>query len=130
MTNLLATGAIWLAARMRESASSSVAYKRRLESGTIRSVTLNATPSNTSFETQRGDEEVVSLESRDFLITTADLILASVAALPERGDWIEETVGATTYKYEVLFLNGEPQYRFADPYRKQLRIHTKHIGNG
>ena len=58
---------------------------------------------------------------------TTDLLLAGVPVLPERGDRIRETQGATTYVYEVMAPGKEPHYRYSDPYRKTLRIHTKHV---
>ena len=31
-------------------------------------------------------------------------------------------------EYEVLAPNGEPVWRWSDPYRTALRVHTKHTG--
>ena len=67
------------------------------------------------------------IESRDFLILTADLVLAGAATLPQRGDRIKETSGDKVYVYEVLAPGKEPHYRFSDPYRKTLRIHSKQV---
>jgi hypothetical protein len=39
-----------------------------------------------------------------------------------------ETVGAAVLVYEVNAPGGEPPFRFSDPDRRTLRIHTKHIG--
>jgi hypothetical protein len=32
------------------------------------------------------------------------------------------------FVYEVNAPGGQPPWRYSDPYRKALRIHTKHIG--
>jgi len=65
---------------------------------------------------------------RDFLIAPEDLILGGQKSLPERGDQIRETVGTQTFVYEVLAPAGEPEWRWSDPHRKLLRIHTKQVG--
>ena len=64
-------------------------------------------------------------EVRDYLVATADLILDEQRVLPERGDVIEETDGVAVYRYEVMSLGSEPHWRYSDPYRSLLRIHTK-----
>ena len=52
--------------------------------------------------------------------------------LPKAGDRIKEASGegrgSTSYIYEVLAPETEPAYRFSDPYRRTLRIHTKQVG--
>lgn len=68
---------------------------------------------------------LVQVESRDFLIETAALILDGQLVLPERGDVITETMGGRTYTYELLDLGDEPSWRYSDEYRLQLRVHTK-----
>jgi hypothetical protein len=47
--------------------------------------------------------------------------------LPQRGDRIRETDGATTYVYEVLAPGDEPHWHYSDAYRQTLRIHTKQV---
>ena len=37
-------------------------------------------------------------------------------------------LGADTQLYEVMAPGGEPPFRYSDPYRRTLRIHTKHVG--
>jgi hypothetical protein len=65
------------------------------------------------------------LESRDYLVTASELILGGQVKVPEAGDCIRETDGSTVYVYEVMAPGNEPVYRYSDPYRKTLRIHTK-----
>jgi hypothetical protein len=48
--------------------------------------------------------------------------------LPVAGDRIRETVGERVFVYEVLAPGNEPHYRYSDPFRKLLRIHTKYVG--
>ena len=61
----------------------------------------------------------VRTETRDFIIRTGELDI-----FPETGDVIEFDGG----EYEVLAPNGEPVWRWSDPYRTALRVHTKHTG--
>ena len=71
-----------------------------------------------------------TFESRDFLILATDLVLAGEQTLPRAGDRIRESGSpdSTSYIYEVLAPGNEPAWRFSDPYRRTLRIHTKQIG--
>ena len=62
-----------------------------------------------------------------FLILAAELILDSKQVLPQRGDRIRETQGGVTFVYEVTAPGKEPCWRYSDPYRKTLRIHSKQV---
>jgi len=124
MADLLETASNWLEAKRNEHLSRSVTYQRGADTGD-----LPASIGKTTFEVDDGFGIVQKWESRDFLILAEDLILAGNPTLPERGDLIQETQGATTYTYEVLAPGKEPAFRFSDPYRKTLRIHTKQIGS-
>lgn len=57
---------------------------------------------------------------RDFLILASELILATVAELPARGDLI--TDGTKTYL--VTADGGEPHYTYSDRYEQILRVHS------
>ena len=122
MADLLQTAHQWLAGQQREHASQEVTYQRGAEN-----VTLQATIGRTLFELQDAKGFIQKTESRDYLISTSDLILDSQVVLPQRGDKIIETVGDKTFTYEVLAPGKEPVWRYSDPYRTQLRIHTKHV---
>ena len=45
--------------------------------------------------------------------------------MPQRGDRIRETQGQQVFVYEVTAPGKEPVWRYSDPYRKTLRVHTK-----
>ena len=123
MTNLLQIGASWLADQMKTHASIDVTYERGAEQ-----VPIKATVGKTEFELDDGSGVVVRIQSRDYLIHTADLVLGGVETLPVAGDLIREAQGAKTFVYEVMAPGDEPHYRYSDPFRKLLRIHTKHVG--
>jgi hypothetical protein len=122
MPDLLRTASDWLEDMRTEHASETVIYRREADS-----VSLAATIGRTVFEVDDGFGVLQKYESRDFLVLADDLVLAGSPVLPEAGDRIEETVGTTTFVYEVMAPGKEPPWRYSDPYRKTLRIHTKQV---
>jgi hypothetical protein len=122
VANLFETAASWLADQLKTHASVEVLYVRGAGS-----VSVNATIGKTEFEVDDGSGVILRVQSRDFLIQAADLQFGGVASLPVAGDRIRETQGSQTFVYEVMAPGNEPHYRFSDPFRKLLRIHTKHV---
>ena len=122
MADMLEQGASWLDDQRHQHMTRSVSYARGAST-----VEVQATIGRTVFEQADEFGIVTKTESRDYLIRTADLVLDGLATLPKRGDLIRETDGTTTFVYEVLSPGDEPVFRYSDPYRKALRIHTKHI---
>jgi hypothetical protein len=124
MPDLLQTGSDWLVAQLQAHVSRVVVYQRGAEV-----VSVLATVGRTLLKLDDGYGNVrIEWTDRDFLIPAVSLVLAGVAVLPERGDLIRETQGATTYVYEVMAPGKEPAWRWSDVYRNLLRIHTKQIG--
>ena len=122
MGDLLEQGATWLDDQRHQHMTRAVTYVR----GTS-SVGVQSTIGRTVFEQVDEYGIVQKTETRDFLICTADLVLDAQITLPQRGDLVRETEGTTTFVYEVLSPGDEPVFRYSDPYRKTLRIHTRHI---
>ena len=122
MADLLQQGSDWLEAKRTQYASRVVTYARGAQS-----VEVSATIGKTTFEVDDGYGVLVRHESRDFLILTADLVLDAEQALPQRGDRIRETQGQQVFVYEVTAPGKEPCWRYSDPYRKTLRIHSKQV---
>ena len=122
MSNLLERGAAWLATKLKASASQTVTYRRG--EGLVE---LQAVIGKTEFGEGETQDAVVTHRMRDYLILTADLSIAGQAILPEIGDRIEEVAGGKIHKHEVLATPSGEVYRYADPFRIQLRIHTKEI---
>jgi hypothetical protein len=118
VADLLNDAVQWIAERLHAYASRQVTYSRGTES-----VTLSATAGKTLFEVDRGGGVVEHSESRDFLVRAAELILSGAPVLPQRGDRIADAGQV----YEVMAPGNEPHYRFADPYRTMLRIHTRQV---
>jgi len=103
--------------------SRAVVYRRGVEEKEVQ-----ATIGRTEFEQADDAGLIHRTESRDFLIRTADLDLGAGPTLPRAGDQVRETVGTQVFVYEVNAPGGQPPFRYSDPYRRVLRIHTKHIG--
>jgi len=123
MPDLLEQGAAWLEDQRTRHLSRTVTYLRGGDS-----VDLPATIGRTEFE-QADDYGVVHrTESRDFVVLAADLVLGGVPILPQAGDRIRETADGQIFLYEVMAPGGEPPWRYSDPYRRALRIHTKFVG--
>jgi hypothetical protein len=125
MSNLLQAGQAWLADQLKTHAASTVIYQRGNQQ-----VTVAATIGRTLLKLEDAYGGVhLQWTDRDYLIQAADLVIASVQVLPERGDVIREpTADGKTYLYEVMAPGSEPHWRWSDVYRKLLRIHTKQIG--
>ncbi len=120
--DVLERGSAWLEDQRNRHMTRMVTYQRGGDS-----VDLLATIGRTEFE-QADDFGVIhKIESRDYLVLTTDLVLAGAQTLPRAGDRIRETDGAKTFVYEVMAPGNEPPFRYSDPYRRTLRIHTKHV---
>jgi hypothetical protein len=122
VADLLDKGSAWLESQRKKHATRDVTYRRGAEA-----IVVKATVGRTLFEQDDGVGVVVRMQVRDYLIDAADLVLEGEKSLPAKGDRIEEIDAGQRHTYEVLPLGGEPHWRYSDPYRRTLRIHTKHI---
>jgi hypothetical protein len=120
VSDLLDKGSAWLESQRKKHATREVTYRRGANA-----VVVKATIGRTLFEQDDGAGVIIRTQVRDYLIDTADLVLAGQPTLPEKGDRVEETDAGKKYVYEVLPLGSEPHWRYSDPYRRTLRIHTK-----
>jgi len=125
MPDLLEHGGAFLDGQRHAHMSRPVVYHRG-----DASVELGATIGRTEFEQADESGLIHRVESRDFIVRAADLDLGDGPVLPRAGDRIHETMGPSVFAYEVTapgVAGGQPPWRYSDPYRKALRIHTKHI---
>ena len=120
MTDVLEQSSDWLQEMRTKHATRTVSY-----SCGPQSLEVLATIGRTVFESVDDHGLIVKTESRDFLVLTQDLVLGGEAVLPKSGDRIREAAGSVTLVYEVMAPGGEPVWRYSDPYRKTIRIHTK-----
>ena len=126
MPDLLQRGSDWLEDQRTQHATRWVTYQRGVV-GDGPSVQVQATIGRTTFDVDNGTDALLRVESRDYLILTVDLVLEGEQTPPKQGDTIRESMGQTVMVYEVMAPGGAPHFRFSDPYRKTLRIHTKFV---
>jgi hypothetical protein len=119
---MLQNGLAWLEAQRKTHLSSPVIYRRG--GGGEASLVLPATVGKTVFKVADDYGRFQYIESRDYLISAADLVLNDARILPEPGDEIVED----GFVYEVMAPNNEPEWRYSDSCRNTLRIHTKLTG--
>ncbi len=122
MSDLLRLGQAWLAKKLSQFASREIIYRRD-----DKLVILQAMIGKTKGEQDVGDGLVLETEIRDYLIDTKDLVIDGERTLPERGDQIIEIDDGLRFIYEVLPVGNQKAWRYSDPYRLKLRIHTKLI---
>ena len=122
MSDLLKVGQKWLAEKLTKHASREITYWR----GEVET-TVTATIGKTMADQDTGDGLVLRMEIRDYLIDTGDLKLDGQPTLPERGDLIIENDDGKNFTYEVLPIGNQRAWRYSDPFRLKLRIHTKLI---
>ena len=123
MGDMLADAAEWLGDVLHTHASRSIAYVRGAES-----LDLKATIGQTEFGIADESGMVVTHQSRDFLILAADLILSGLQAEPARGDQIQERqADGQVLVYEVMAPGGMQPWRYSDPHRIVMRVHTKQV---
>lgn len=120
--DLLEQASDWLERQRTRFATKVASYQRG-----DASVSLATTIGKTVVETTGEYGVVEKIESRDYLVLAEALVLEGQRILPERGDRICETEGDVAIVYEVMAPGHEPPWRYSDPFRKTLRIHTKHV---
>ena len=120
MTDLLEQSSEWLTGMNRQHRARTVTYVRGEQS-----VEITATVGKTVFRVDKGYGLFEHVESRDYLVAVEDF---ADFAEPERGDQVKDLLNEKTEIFEVMAPGGEPHFRWSDPYRRTLRIHTKHVG--
>jgi hypothetical protein len=117
--NRLKTAAARLSQRMRGRAASPVTYRR----GEVRLDGLAATKGLSTFELSDASGALTRVDSVDFIVTAADLVLSGVVTLPRRGDTVTDEDGVVHTVYPV---NGTDCWRWSDTQGyTSLRVHTK-----
>lgn len=109
-------------ATIRALARGPVTYQRGAAS-----VAIDAAEGKSQITLPASDNTLTVIESQDFLITAADLVLDGILVLPQRNDKILKTINGQVQTYQVLDLKGAPSYYFSDANNTALRIHTKLI---
>ena len=124
MVDLMAKGSAWLDQQRHRFLTRPVTYQRGAST-----VALQATVGRTVFRFDDHAGNVTRYVSRDFLVRASDLVLDGYPATPKRGDRIREPHGQRVMIHEVMAPGrDEPDWRYSDPDRQTLRIHTKQTG--
>ena len=118
MTDMMREGMKWLELQRTKHMSSPVIFKTNRGAG-LETFDVNATFGKTNYEIADGYGAMVGTSVIDFLILAEELQFE-----PDAGD----VIVANGRKYEVMNLVGESCWRWSDPYRMTMRIHTKDIG--
>lgn len=114
--SLLESATAYLANRLESHTTIDIVYSRTDDFGG-ESLPLKATRGSTPFEATSEDGIVHRWETRDYLITASTLTFG----IPIDGDTI--TDGTDTY--HVQSVGGQQPYRYSDPGRSIIRVHTK-----
>lgn len=115
----LATAASMLVQRILDDPET-VSYAAPL--GTI---SVGAWLGSTPYEQTNEDGVVYRSESKDFIIPASSLTFDGSSYQPRAGDRIVHEASGTRYLYEVMSLGDEPPFRYCDPFKTLLRVHTK-----
>lgn len=122
MNDMLQAGQKWLAEKLTAHASRRVVYRRD-----ELSAELSVTIGRSLYQQDDGEGVITRSQVRDYLINTADLLNSVIGSLPRRGDQIIEQDGNQVLTFEAMALGGEPPWRYSDPFRFKIRLHTKQI---
>ena len=115
MSDMLASGASWLAGQLAAGASRSVRYSRGADFGAV-----SATIGTSRFESQGTSGVIEQWESRDFIIKAGTLPFGE----PVRHDKVIDTVNGIDITYEVTSPRGVPVFHWGDAFRQTVRVHT------
>ena len=123
MSDMLAAGLAWLTQQLTEFASQTVVYARGANQ-----VSVPATFGAKLLKLQGPDGGIrMQWTDMDFLIASAYLNFNGQPIIPQRGDFIYITQPPVVQCFEVLPYLDEAPWRWSDPHRTMLRIHTKHV---
>lgn len=115
---LIETGLAWLEAQRKRHLTILVTYNRGASE-----TPCQASLAKSVFELADEYGRFERIETQDFIFAIEDI--ASLMP-PERGDQItREGVGGKNLTYEVMSPAGGPHYRYPEPDRLSVRLHTK-----
>ena len=120
MSDLIRQGSQWLEQMRASHMSSPVTYRRDEDSHEV-----NATFGRTEYEVEDEYGLRVGAQVTDFVISAEVFPFDE----PEAGDQIvvPSTGSGQATVYEVMNLAGQGHWRWSDPYRQTMRIHTKEV---
>jgi hypothetical protein len=121
--DILQSGIAWLTGQLQAHASQPVVYSR----GALR-VALCATFGRTKLMlSNEFGATRIEWTDRDFIVPAAALVLGGVVVKPKRDDVITTDDGIERTTFSVLPYADEPHWKWCDPFRQMIRIHTQRI---
>ena len=121
---LIENGLKWLGEQRRKADGVSITYVR----GSLSCVISDAVVDIGEVQIIEGDI-IRTIETREYLIAPASLVLGGDVTEPRRGDKIEEVRGSVTLRQELMDSPspGIPAWDYDDPGRTLLRVRTKKV---
>lgn len=123
MPNLMQRGATWLAGKLQTAAGRTVVYRR----GNLSGDPITAACSMKQYSIVDAEGFTTTVESVDWLVTTAELVVQGAVITPRPGDRIHEILGGVLVEYEAMKLGSEPCSEWLDTSGVMTVIHTKRI---
>lgn len=99
----------------------------RIRRGAWSSELVTAESHVTNHEVLDDETGLTIVQSRDFLIATADYTVNGNAVEPQEGDVIEETIAGTVCKFHVLPIANRAAFEPVEPDRRKWLVRTKEI---
>ena len=115
-------GAAWLADKLKQVAGRSVVFARGSQT-----VTVTGTATIQEYEVMDASGVMVNVTSRDYVLSSEDIVLAGQTVKPRPGDTITETILGLEQRYEVMDIVTKPAVELMDVDGVMLLVHTKQI---
>ena len=122
MTNMLQDGVTCLGTWLKDHAGVTLTYTRGANS-----VAITGTVSLHEYQVADAEGIITVVNSRDYIVHAADLIISGAEITPRAGDRIAETIDSTVNTFEVMSIDGTRAFEPVDPDNVLLKIHTKRI---
>ena len=81
------------------------------------------------YDVQRTYDVPETIQSRDYVISAASLVIGGEAIEPRTGNKIKETINGSLEIFQVMPLGNRPEAEHTDASGTSWLIHTKHIGS-
>lgn len=122
MPGFLENAASWLDDTLAESDGETVSY-----SDGNNSISVTAVSGMTPVGMELGDGTIQTWLSHDFFIASEDLAVSGVEFEPAVGHHIKKTIRGREVTFRVTQASDGRCFRFTDPTRETMRVHTKEI---
>ncbi len=92
--------------------------------GATTSQPITAGIGETTFDVEENGAIVETWVARDYLIAASDYVIGSLTT-PQKGDIVNETIGATAKQFTALAPADKDVFAYSDTAETQIRLHTK-----